>query len=394
MGKKYTIKALIIILVLALTVGCSKLPLEWAEVIDREIDDTLIEGDEKLTTIDLEIFENNNVTEGTVETFSESANKGTTEGVSPKPVKEKSAALQKPTTEAYASRVEKNVNAINNERQKLGLAPLKVSKDLTEVALWAAREHVQGKFNISSHQLQEKIKSSYPNLAILSSRINLVTATGSYTEVFVDKFTAELRTHVNSSDSLRNNVLNPDMGIIGAALVGEKVLEGGREQYKLSFVWIVMPTPPQEGISTHEDIALKNIAILNEERSQRGLNPLEIHSDLMELAYLKAKDMIMNDYFDHNSVNLGTPHEMITAVVRKPQMTAENLWKVEGMYHSTFFDGTAERAHEGLMNSEGHRKNLLQPDFTHVGVAAVAGIANRKEGSVYQLVIVQLFIRR
>ena len=34
--------------------------------------------------------------------------------------------------------------------------------------------------------------------------------------------------------------------------------------------------------------------------------------------------------------------------------------------------GTPEAAHEGLMDSPGHRENMLRPAFTHVGIAAEA----------------------
>src|SRR5690606_22260368 len=49
---------------------------------------------------------------------------------------------------------------------------------------------------------------------------------------------------------------------------------------------------------------------------------------------------------------------------------------------------TAEAIHQGLMDSPGHRANLLNPEVTHLGVGAVAAV----EGGRVDLVITQMFL--
>ena len=58
----------------------------------------------------------------------------------------------------------------------------------------------------------------------------------------------------------------------------------------------------------------------------------------------------------------------------------------ENIYYDDYSNRSASRAVDGWMNSPGHRKNILTPDFTHIGVGV-----HRENGRNYA---VQLFIKR
>jgi uncharacterized YkwD family protein len=120
---------------------------------------------------------------------------------------------------------------------------------------------------------------------------------------------------------------------------------------------------------------LKMINLVNQESQKAGLQPLVIDNRLVYLARLKSQDMIDYDYFDHTSPTYGEPSRMISIAGIPYLCAGENL---AGAYR-------VEIAHNGLMNSPGHRANILHPDFTHIGVGAA-------HGGPYKRMFTQLFI--
>ena len=119
------------------------------------------------------------------------------------------------------------------------------------------------------------------------------------------------------------------------------------------------------------------VRLVNGERSKRGLSPLKIDLELCEVAKFKSQDMIDNNYFSHYSPTYGSPFEMMKNFGIKYIYGGENIAG----------NSTVKAAHESLMDSEGHKKNILNPDFTHIGVGV-------KEGSKYGKTFTQLFVGR
>lgn len=119
----------------------------------------------------------------------------------------------------------------------------------------------------------------------------------------------------------------------------------------------------------------KMVEMINKERTARGINPLEIDHRLVNTARMKSRDMIENNYFSHDSPTYGTPFDLMKSQKIRYAWAGENLAGAP----------TLEIAFKNLMNSEGHRKNILHPNFTKVGIGIV-------EGSKYQMVFTQHFI--
>ena len=115
--------------------------------------------------------------------------------------------------------------------------------------------------------------------------------------------------------------------------------------------------------------------LVNQERAKMGLKELEIHEGLVKLARMKSKDMIDLGYFAHQSPTYGLPFDMIRQAGIPFIYAGENLAGAPSV----------TRAHTALMNSSGHRANILNPNFTHIGI----GIA---EGGPYGKMFTQLFI--
>ncbi|HHY11723.1 MAG TPA: hypothetical protein GX529_03740 [Firmicutes bacterium] len=133
------------------------------------------------------------------------------------------------------------------------------------------------------------------------------------------------------------------------------------------------PEPePEKGITAEEKLM---VDLVNEERAKLGLKPLEIDMKLVELGRMKSQDMIDLNYFSHTSPTYGSPFDMMQKAGVEYRMAGENLAGAS----------TVERAHDALMQSDGHRRNILNPDFTHIGI----GIA---KGGPYGMMFTQMFV--
>ncbi|MBM7623912.1 CAP domain-containing protein [Sporohalobacter salinus] len=101
--------------------------------------------------------------------------------------------------------------------------------------------------------------------------------------------------------------------------------------------------------------------LLNQERIKHGLEPLKVDLKLVKVARAKSQNMIDEDYFGHQSPTLGSPFDMMQKLNIEYEFAGENIAGA----------GTVARAHEALMNSPGHRENILRPRFTHVGIGII-----------------------
>lgn len=105
------------------------------------------------------------------------------------------------------------------------------------------------------------------------------------------------------------------------------------------------------------------VELTNNERVERGLEPLKIDVELSKMAREKSRDMSANNYFSHTSPNYGSPFDMMKSWGITYSHAGENIAKGQR---------TPEEVVNAWMNSEGHRANILNPDFTHIGVGYVA----------------------
>ncbi|MBA1333659.1 MAG: hypothetical protein HPY66_0052 [Firmicutes bacterium] len=113
------------------------------------------------------------------------------------------------------------------------------------------------------------------------------------------------------------------------------------------------------GLSAQEK---EMIQYINEERVKAGVKPLQVDTELSKGARMKSQDMVDNGYFAHNSPTYGSPFDMMNSLGIKYRAAGENIAR----------NSSVLKAHVSLMNSEGHRKNILNPNYTHVGVGIVS----------------------
>lgn len=119
------------------------------------------------------------------------------------------------------------------------------------------------------------------------------------------------------------------------------------------------------------------LKLINDARAQNNAPPLQIDMQVTNVARIKAQDMIDNKYFSHNSPKYGSPFDMMKAFNVSYVQAGENIAGNQNV----------QDAHNALMNSPGHRKNILSPDFTHIGL----GI---KSGGPYGNMFSQMFVSK
>ena len=106
------------------------------------------------------------------------------------------------------------------------------------------------------------------------------------------------------------------------------------------------------------------IRLVNEIRAENGLKVLTYDWELARVARYKSQDMKDNKYFSHTSPVYGTPFQMIKNFGISYRSAGDNLAKGYA---------TPQAVVNGWMNSSGHRANILNANYTHIGVGYVSG---------------------
>lgn len=107
------------------------------------------------------------------------------------------------------------------------------------------------------------------------------------------------------------------------------------------------------------------IQLVNKERKKYHLKPLQIDTALSYTARVKSEDMRDNNYFNHNSPKYGSPKQMVNDFgISYHYGVGENI---------AFGQKTPEEVVKAWMNSPGHRENILNKKYTHIGVGYTTG---------------------
>lgn len=133
------------------------------------------------------------------------------------------------------------------------------------------------------------------------------------------------------------------------------------------------------------------IARINRERTDRGLNALSLDATLVTTARGHSHEMCERDYFDHHSPTAGiqTPMDRYLSTLHSDgHRTPGYLLVGENIYYCSESTDTYNVAygHQALMNSPGHRANILEPRFARVGV----GIYRNAQGEFW---VTEMFLK-
>lgn len=120
--------------------------------------------------------------------------------------------------------------------------------------------------------------------------------------------------------------------------------------------------PEDLQLESDPEAARQLVELVNEERVARGLSPLELDERLIPVAEAHSTEMFRLRYFSHQSPNTGSPFDRIAAAGIQYSRAGENL----------AYARSVATAHRGLMESPGHRENILRPEFTRIGIGVIS----------------------
>ena len=115
--------------------------------------------------------------------------------------------------------------------------------------------------------------------------------------------------------------------------------------------------------------------LINKQRTNNGLQALQIDNEVQRVARIKAQDMVDNNYFSHTSPTYGSPFDMLKSFKVSYKTAGENLAG----------NSSNSSAVTAWMNSSGHKANILNSSFNYTGIGVVS---SPKYGKIY----VQMFI--
>jgi len=133
--------------------------------------------------------------------------------------------------------------------------------------------------------------------------------------------------------------------------------------------------PDMKGIETLE---AKIFELTNIEREKRDLKNLKFEERLRIAARQHSEEMLKDNYLSHGSSNIlnKTSVQRIynsgLPILKVGENVAEDIGNLIPFLLRKNIDSLAKRIVNGWMESPGHRKNILDPDFTHMGIGSLA----------------------
>jgi uncharacterized protein YkwD len=121
-------------------------------------------------------------------------------------------------------------------------------------------------------------------------------------------------------------------------------------------------------------LEIKMIDLVNKDRSEHGLAPLIRDEELTKVARQHSRDMFVRGYFSHVTPDGKDPFDRMKANDIHFITAGENIALAQ----------TISIAQYGFMHSPGHRANILNPAFGHIGIGIL-------DGGIFGLMISQEF---
>lgn len=105
------------------------------------------------------------------------------------------------------------------------------------------------------------------------------------------------------------------------------------------------------------------LELINQERVKAGAPALSLRAEIVPVARAHSRDMFERKYFSHINPEGKDAGDRLDDAGVDYMIAGENL----------AYAPDVDTAHEGLMNSEGHRKNILEPEFRRIGIGVIDG---------------------
>jgi uncharacterized protein YkwD/uncharacterized membrane protein required for colicin V production len=118
------------------------------------------------------------------------------------------------------------------------------------------------------------------------------------------------------------------------------------------------------------------LRLVNAERLKAGAGLLELDMTIVPVSRDHSRDMWERNYFSHTNPDEESPFDRMDEGGVEYVAAGENLALAR----------TVAQAHQGLMNSPGHRRNILDANFTRIGIGVI-------DGGIYGKMFTQNFAR-
>ncbi len=137
-----------------------------------------------------------------------------------------------------------------------------------------------------------------------------------------------------------------------------------------------------------DPLELHMLSLINEERTSRGLDPLELETNLNMSAEDHSQWMLSTNNFSHTGAGGSSATSRIEAELdlTGSWRTAENI-AIQSIRGEPGLLDDVENLHDSLMNSPGHRANILNPDLDYIGLGIELGEFTYSGGSTFQSLI-------
>lgn len=133
-------------------------------------------------------------------------------------------------------------------------------------------------------------------------------------------------------------------------------------------------SPESNQLTVDEASEQRMVELVNEERTKIGLSALRVEENLIWIARKHSRDMFERRYFSHYSPQGRDVGYRAREGGIEYSLIGENL----------AYAPDVEMAHTGFMNSEGHRKNILDPAWSRIGIGVI-------DGDVYGKMFTQVY---
>ena len=130
-----------------------------------------------------------------------------------------------------------------------------------------------------------------------------------------------------------------------------------QSQERVALPFVVKDAPPRP------ELEAAMLTLVNAERAKAGLRALTADTETLDVSRAHSRDMFERSYFAHVTPEGRSPFDRLRAARLTYRAAGENLALAR----------TLDMAHTGLMNSPGHRANILNPAFGRVGIGIVDG---------------------
>ena len=302
---------------------------------------------------------------------------------------------------------------VNVERTKRGLTPLKINTKLSNVATLKSQDMIDNNYfshtsprygspfdmmkqfginytaaaeNIAKGQkTPQQVVNSWMNSSghranILSSKytdlgVGIAKSSNGtiyWTQMFIKPSRDTSTDNSNNNNTGNNNVNNNTNNNTNNNINNDNINNGNTSNDN---------NTSNNGNTTTESFASfqqEVLKLVNAERAKQGLKPLTLNTKLSNVATLKSQDMINKNYFSHTSPTYGSPFDMMKQFGITYRAAGENIAKGQK---------SPQQVMNSWMNSSGHRANILNSNYTELGV----GIAKSSNGTIYWT---QMFIGR